>query len=95
MTNTPDIASILMSMNGFCERNVMLWFTGWINNKYIFFLFQPETRGYSEKENPSSPDMSRAYEPPITSSDILQLSWELDLAQIPSGRASKLVIGRS
>ena len=39
--------------------------------------------------------MSRAYDPTITSSDIVQLSWELGLAQILSGGASELVIGRS
>ena len=39
--------------------------------------------------------MSRAYDPTIASSDIVQLSWELGLAQILSGGASELVIGRS
>lgn len=58
---------------------------------YIFYFSQ----AYSEKENPSSPNMSRAYDPTITSSDILQLSWELGLAQILSGGASEPVIGRS
>ena len=46
-------------------------FTNLINNTYYSVM----TQAYSEKEIPSSPNRSRTYDPPITSSDALPLSY--------------------
>ena len=66
--------------------NAELWRMAKLEKIYENDIFQWVTQAYSEREIPSSPNRSRTYDLPITSSDDLPLSYK----RLVGAKANKL-----